>query len=171
MVRDRVIALCMVLACIGFVACAEEAPQEITETGADATEAPAEEMPEEDSDPGAGALNRQECLKVAEGMSGAMGGMGAGPNVDFDQAIEGIRRAGDFAPEEVRDDFDVFADAMAEYLTILQDANIDFNDPASFSTPAAQKAVKKATAVLQAPEVMQAQQNIDRAMTDLCGTG
>jgi hypothetical protein len=95
--------------------------------------------------------------------------MGAGADLDFDKAIAGLRRAGEAAPEAIRDDFVVFADAMAEYLTILRDGGIDFSDPSTFTTPKAQKAVKDATAVLEAPDVQEAQQNIDKGMSDVCG--
>ena len=173
MARNRLIALFMALACLGFVACAEEVPQEVVDTGGEAPETPVESQePAEDEGALEEAFDNKDCMKIAGAMSGVMGGMGAGGDIGnkFDEAISGLRRAGDFAPEEVQDDFAVFADAMAEYLTILKEAGIDFNNPGSFSTPEAQKAVQKATAVLEAPEVKEAQQNIDRVMTDLCGT-
>jgi hypothetical protein len=173
MARSRLLVLLVTIVCFGLFACGDSAPTSATDAGGDTTaeqpEAEPEEEPEEEDV--TGPFGKQDCLEVAEAMGGALGGMGSDPSVDFDKAIEGIRKAGDAAPEEIRDDFNVFADAMAEYLTILKDGGIDFSDPATFSTPKAQKAVKEATAVLEDPKVKEAQANIDKAMTDLCGPG
>ncbi|HYI43845.1 MAG TPA: hypothetical protein VE174_00085 [Actinomycetota bacterium] len=172
MARSRLLVLLVTIACFGLIACGDSTPTSATDAGGDTTEEQPEVETEEEPEAGMpGAFEKKDCLEVAEAMGGALGGMGADPSVDFDKAIEGIRRAGDAAPEEIRDDFNVFADAMAEYLTILKDGGIDFSDPATFSTPKAQKAVKEATAVLEDPKVKEAQANIDKAMTDLCGTG
>jgi hypothetical protein len=157
------------VACLAFVACGGSEPTSATDTGADTTEdQPSDEL----SDMGDAMPNgfaKKDCLDVANAMAGAATGMGANPDADFDRAIDSLHKAADEAPEELRGDFGIFADAMGKYLETLRDGGIDFSDPSTFTSPKAQQAVKEATAILQAPAVQKAQQNIDKKMKELCG--
>lgn len=169
MAPSRLVHLFLAVACVGFVACSSPQPQNASDTGSDATDDQAADDAMDEGDDVPEGFARKDCAELAKAMAGAAGaGMSGNMDIDFDKAIEGLRRAGDAAPEELRDDFTVFGDAMAEYFELLRDAGIDFNDPSSFSSPQAQKAVQKGTALLQDPKVEQARKNIDKGMREIC---
>ena len=169
MAPSRLVYLFLAVACVGFVACSSPQPQNASDTGSDATEDQASDDAVDQGDDVPEGFAQKDCLEVAKAMAGAAGGgMSGNMDADFDKAIEGLRRAGEAAPTELRDDFTVFGDAMAKYFELLQDAGIDFNDPSSFSSPQAQKAVKQGTALLEDPKVEQARKNIDEGMRKVC---
>ena len=66
-------------------------------------------------------------------------------------------------PSEIKDDFQVYADALAEYANNMKE--IDMND---LLDPSTQQKAEEAAAVLDTPEVTKAQENIEKYFDETC---
>jgi hypothetical protein len=78
-----------------------------------------------------------ECLAVAQAAAEAASAAGAAftPGGDLSQTETFFDGAIDAAPDEIKDDFEVLAQAFGDYAQAIQDAGADLSDPNSFTDP------------------------------------
>jgi hypothetical protein len=97
------------------------------------------------------------------------GGTGSAGD-DLEAAAEVFQNAAANAPSEIRADMQVLANAFAGFYAALEDAGVDFSNPASFATlsPDAQLRLQTALESLDSPELQQASDNLDAWFTENC---
>jgi hypothetical protein len=105
--------------------------------------------------------------------SGAFANPGAG-NVDDDleAAAQVFQNAAANAPDEIKADMQILADAFTGFYTALNDLGVDFSNPASFAAlDASQQAqLQAALESFSNPELEAASANLDAYFTEHCGS-
>jgi hypothetical protein len=89
---------------------------------------------------------------------GASFGMSESDIADMEQSMDELKAE---IPSEIEDDFNVFADALSEYASAMQGMNL--GDLMSGSSEA-----EDAAAILETPEVKEAQANIEAYFDENC---
>jgi hypothetical protein len=112
-----------------------------------------------------------ECADFAQSFAGAAAAVGSAftgaPGDDLSSVAEYFDAVADKVPEEIRDDFQVFADAYGEFAQALADADIDLSDP-SKADPEAMAQLQALGEAFSAPEVQQASENIQAYVDSNC---
>ena len=110
-------------------------------------------------------------LIASFGAIAAIGG-GGDPSADFDvnDAVEAFQNAADQAPDEIKADMQVMADAFADFSAAIEEVGVDLNDPASFaSLDAGQQAqLLAALQSFDSPELTEANANLTAYFTEHC---
>jgi hypothetical protein len=137
-------------------------------TGTDETttdETTTDETTTDDLDDGSG-LASGDCRELVDASS-ALGQAFAAPGSDVDES-EAFDELADRVPDEIRDDYEVLADAYRSYADALQDIDIGAGE-----TPSAEalQALQQALASVDQQAVTQATQNISTWVTANCPTG
>ena len=91
---------------------------------------------------------------------------GGGTPEDAAESLDAVAEA---APDEIKDDFAVLADAYGDFAQSLADAGIDFEDPSSFGTPEAIAALQSLGERFNEAEVEQASDEIEAWFESNCG--
>jgi hypothetical protein len=114
-----------------------------------------------------------ECAGFAEAFANANNASSSafsGEDADLEQAAEFFDEVAEEAPEEIRGDFEVFAEAYAEFVQAMADADIDFSDPESIEAADMEEFAELGEA-FSSPEVQEASNNIQAYMTENCSGG
>jgi hypothetical protein len=106
-------------------------------------------------------LNDEYTEAMAEAGE-AMGSIGTGEDADYGALEDFFNAFADEAPDEVADDFRVYADFWGDYAELF--ADIDFSDPDTFQDPD----VLAAFDDLDSEALEEAQANIDAWITENC---
>jgi len=93
------------------------------------------------------SLTSAQCLSAAHAMavaaSGAAG-FGSSGSQNPDEAVETLRRVAGAAPDAIKTDVELVADATRDFYDALKAAGVDFSNPSTFQDP--QKAAAAGTA-------------------------
>jgi hypothetical protein len=105
----------------------------------------------------------EDCRELADASS-AVGQLFAAPGSELDES-EAFEQFADRVPDEIRDDYQVLADAFAEYREALADLDIGQGE-----TPSAEdvQAIVQALSSIDQPAVSAATQNISAWVTENC---
>jgi hypothetical protein len=145
----------------------------LTETTTDETatdETATEETTTEETDTGdLGDFASGECLELAQAgqaLGAALGATGTGD--DLSAQSEAFQDFVDKAPEEIRADVQILADAFAKYADALGDIDIEPGE-----TPSQEQALKLAQALgsLDQAEVTAASERVTAWTTENCSSG
>jgi len=169
----RLLMVLFALALTAFVACGggndEPSVDDVEDAVEDAQENAGDVADDvEDAVDDAGGIPNEDCLDAALALSNAAGGALTGDPGDVDASIDALRRMGDAAPDDLQDDFETLADALERYFKRLQDAGVDFSDPATFSDPEVAAELAEAAEELAGAE--EASTSISGYMGELCDT-
>ena len=136
---------------------AATAEADTAESETEAAETQAEEEPDFSN-----AANCKEFTELGQKVSAALGG---GGNVDADETKELLNEFADEAPEEIRDDFKVIADAYSKIADALEDLQLDPGE-----TPNAEDALKlqEIAGEIDQAELTEANTNITTWVTENC---
>ena len=104
-----------------------------------------------------------DCLEAVQAYSAALAAAGAAG--DTDQSLEVFQEFADRAPEEIRDDFQVLAQAYAAYVAVLGDLDLQAGE-----TPSAEQLqqLQEATASFDDPEVAAANERVSAWADENC---
>jgi hypothetical protein len=110
-------------------------------------------------------------LIASFGTIAAIGG-GGDPSADFDinDAVEAFQNAADQAPDEIKADMQIMADAFADFSAAIEEVGVDLNDPASFATLDAEQQAQLLEALesFDNPELTEASANLSAYFTEHC---
>jgi hypothetical protein len=110
-------------------------------------------------------------LLASFGAISAIGG-GGDPSADFDvnDAVEAFQNAADQAPDEIKADMQVMADAFADFSAAIEDVGVDLNDPASFAALNAEQQAQLLEALqsFDSPALTEANANLTAYFTENC---
>jgi hypothetical protein len=114
-----------------------------------------------------GGFPTAQCLDivfaVAEAMS--LGAMSAGDPFEVVRSLEAVAAV---VPPAVAADVQLLAGAYAAYMTALEDAGVDFEDPAWYASPEAQQQIQAATAAFEASGAIEAAERIGDYIDEVC---
>lgn len=126
------------------------------------------------SDDGNGvAAFTEDCAELTQAFAGAYASIGAGfggAGSELDDAAEYFEKVADNLPKEIRADFQLFAEAYAEFAKAMADADIDMSNPASMD-PEQMEKLQKIGESLEGPEIEEASANVQAYLETECGTG
>jgi hypothetical protein len=120
-----------------------------------------------DSDIPDGVFDSQECAEMAVAFSGLSGAFAAGSEGEVEEMEAFFEDAVDNVPDDLRDDFEVYARTIGDYIQILRDAGFedgDFNP----NDPAALAVITQAMAALSTPEMQAAGESISAFFANNC---
>ncbi len=107
--------------------------------------------------------NCPELMALLRDASAAasMGGA-AGPGSPFEYSAGYFQELADRAPAEIKEDMEIFATALEGFYQAVGETGLDFTDPASIASmdPADLEKLEQAAAVMDTPEVEEANNNI-----------
>lgn len=113
-----------------------------------------------------------DCSDAVNAFTEAVTSVGAafvpGQEADLSDAATYLDEVADAAPDEISGDFQILADAFAEFAQALEDAGIDFSDPATFQDPEAIAALEQVDDAFDDAAVSEASDNIDAWFQDNC---
>jgi hypothetical protein len=117
-----------------------------------------------------GMFGAGECAEVIAAMAAASSGISAamtGSDSDLEQSIEAMQAFAAEAPEEIREDFQMLAEAYARIGQALADSGYD---PASGQPPSAEvmAALQEAGDELNSPELQEASERISAYFAAEC---
>jgi hypothetical protein len=117
-----------------------------------------------------GIFDAAECAEVVTAMAAATSGITAamsGSGGDLEQSIEAMQAFAAEAPEEIREDFQLLAEAYARMAQVLADSGYD---PASGQPPSAEvmAALQEAGDELNSPELQEASERISAYFAAEC---
>jgi hypothetical protein len=158
--------------CLGLVACGGDDGDNASEGDGDVTTTTTEAT---GSDTDTTELDlgdfTGECAEFAQAFAGAGAAIGSAfsgtGDDDLGSVAEYFDTVAEKVPEEIRDDFQVFADAYGEFAQALADADIDLSDP-SKADPEAMAQLEALGEAFSAPEVQQASENIQAYVDSNC---
>lgn len=101
------------------------------------------------------------------GASAAVGSAFGGADADLKEAAEYFERVADKLPKEIRADFQIFAEAYADFAKAMAEANIDFSNPASMN-PEALAELEKLSKAFEDSEVQEASERIEAYIDANC---
>ncbi|HLT17604.1 MAG TPA: hypothetical protein VK007_12960 [Acidimicrobiales bacterium] len=116
-----------------------------------------------------------ECMAFAQAMmvvGAPMASMFGGGDMEaeIEQAGEYFAEVAKNVPAELKEDFDVLAEAFEAFAKGLADAGIDFEDPATFTNPDAMAKLEPAMKALESPRFEAAGENIERWLDENCSS-
>jgi hypothetical protein len=114
-----------------------------------------------------------ECAGFAEAFANANNASSSafsGEDADLEEAAEFFDEVAEEAPEEIRGDFEVFAEAYTAFVQAMADADIDFSDPESIEAADMEEFAALGEA-FSSPEVQEASNNIQAYMAENCSAG
>lgn len=123
---------------------------------------------------GLGAFAGEECLAFTNAIleaSSSVGNVFTGQTDDLESVAAYFSEVADNLPAEIRDDFRTFAGAYETFAAAVADADIDFEDPSTFSDPAVMQRLTPAMEAFDSAEVQQASENIERWLDETCSEG
>jgi hypothetical protein len=141
------------------------------DSAATTTEAPADNN-DDTGDTGDGdvdlpsGFSSEDCEQFAEALSGAAAALTGA--TDYSELAGFYEEVADRVPEEIRDDFDVVAEAVRDFAEAAEDAGIDFTDPETL-TPAALQQVAEESERFNEGEFQEASENLDEWRAENCG--
>jgi len=106
-------------------------------------------------------------LEASSGLGSVMSGTG---DTDFSEVAAYFSEVADELPDEISGDFEIFAQAYAEFGQALEDAGIDLSDM-STADPATLEALTPALEAFDDPAVTEASENISAWMDANCEAG
>jgi len=112
-----------------------------------------------------------DCQDALEAMAGAAGGMTnafSGEVDSLEDAVEAMEDYADDAPEEIRDDFRLVADAYAEVVEIIVDSEVDLSG-SEVPDEETMAALEEATSGLDSEELEAAAARIQEYFQEECG--
>jgi hypothetical protein len=114
-----------------------------------------------------------ECAGLAEAFANANNASSSaftGEDADLEQAAEFFDEAAENAPDEIRGDFEVFAEAYGDFVRAMAESDIDFSDPESIEAADMEEFAAIGEA-FSSPEVQEASNNIQTYMAENCSAG
>ena len=133
-------------------------------SGGSSSGSPADDI--RDAIPGVVGDEAQACLEIGlayASLSLSMLGTAFGADqADVDEMTQQLADLRAEVPAEIRDDFEVFSQAMSEFGSVMTDAGGNLFDPAT------QQALEDASQALETPEVKEAQANIEAYLEANC---
>lgn len=112
-------------------------------------------------------FTNEECYQVAFAWSQAAS-LGFGGAGSIDDSVEALDDLAEVTPPEIAADFALYTQALVAYSQALADAGIDFNDPATMSTPEAAAAMAAAAEAFDDPEVQDSAERISDYLDTQC---
>jgi hypothetical protein len=120
------------------------------------------------ADEGNGGLPSGDCLSLSTTLSQASM-LGLNPtSEDPGDTVQALQNMADAAPAEIADDLETLAAAYGDFLAALEEAGVDFADPTTYSSPAAQAALATASQALDTAGVAEASANISAYIDSVC---
>lgn len=169
--RFRVFSLLIALV---LAACGGSGTPDADDLGTDdqtttttATTASVEDDDETGNDTTTG-LPSGQCISLSMALSQAAGLGMLGQGGEPGDAADSLMALAEAAPAELADDFEVMAAAFAEFAATLEDAGVDFNDPATLSSSEGQAAIIAAGEAFSSPEVQEASENMSAYLEEVC---
>ena len=178
--RRSAVLIALVLSLVGCGGSDGQADETATTTTAPTTSesttttsAPVTTTEEASGDDALSAVNCPEFVAWASDAAAATQAAfgGGGTNADgLAFSADYFQAFADRAPDEIRDDMQVFADAFREFFAALDELDIDFTDPSSMAAldAAAIEKLEAATAMMDTAEVRQAGENIEKFFEREC---
>jgi hypothetical protein len=157
-----------------LAACGGSATPDVDDSGdgddqATTTTTSADVDADDDSDTGqTTGLPTGECLSIGMALSQAASMGMLGQTGDVTDSADALAAMSGAAPAEIADDFEVLAEAYSAFAAALEDAGVDFNDPASLSSPEAQAALATAGEAFASADVEEASANVSEYMEEVC---
>lgn len=116
------------------------------------------------------SLTADECLSSAAALSlAASGGFGQTGQIDQTRIDEAFERMSAVAPADIADDLAIIAAGLREFFSILEDENLDLDDPTALAAPEAAAAFERAGAALESAGFAEAAENVDAWFESACG--
>jgi hypothetical protein len=109
-----------------------------------------------------------ECRVFIEAAAAFAAAFGGGEDADFGDIGDAMREFADDAPDEIRGDVEVLAEAYTEFGEAVGD--VDFSDPDAFSDPEVQARFAEAGEIFNDPEVVEANENVTAFTEANCQT-
>lgn len=159
---------------VGLTACG--GGDDDAEAGTTTTEAATDDTTADDSgSDGADAsdLLGGDCAAFAEAFANAGEASGSalsGDDAGLEEAAAFFSEVADQVPDEIADDFEVFANAYAEFAQAMADADIDLSNP-SAADPEAMAELQTIMESFSSDEVQEASNNITAYMSEHCTAG
>jgi hypothetical protein len=175
MQRLGAVALAAVLG-LGLVACGDDGDDDAaTETTEDSGDETTTTASDDDTDDTADLGDfTGECAAFSQAFANAGTAIGSAFSGDASEEIEAVADYFDEVsselPEEIRDDFSVFADAYAEFARALAESDIDFSNPESVD-PEDMAELQALSQAFSSPEVQEASNNIQTYVAETCQAG
>ncbi len=173
MKKRSLVAIVLALVVLGAAACGGDEEPNVDDILNDAEQALEEGLEEaeeqaEDALDAAGGFDAAQCLELSTALAEAAGAA-VGTSTDPEAAVESLRNMAEVADGELGDDLALMADAMGDFFAALADAGIDITDPATYTSEEAVAALTEANEALESSGMQEASENINTAITDLCG--
>lgn len=115
-----------------------------------------------------------ECAAFVEAFGAAGASIGSafsgGSGDDLEEVASYFEEVADDVPEDIRADFEVFAEAYADFARALAESGVDFSDPQG-ADPEALAALQEVSEAFSAPEVQEASDNINAWVEANCTAG
>ena len=115
-----------------------------------------------------------ECAAFAEAFAGAGTAIGSAfsgtGGDDLEQVADYFSEVADRLPDEISDDFEVFAAAYSDFASAMAEADIDFSDPSSVD-PDKLSELESISEAFSSAEVQEASANIEAYISANCNGG
>ena len=120
---------------------------------------------------GSGAITSERCAEAVQAMSAAASAVPqslTGEAGDFDESLDQLEAFADAAPDEIRDDMQVIAEAYARVAEALEDAGID---PDSGEPPSPERIaeLQEIAEELDDEELQEASERVNTWFEEECG--
>jgi hypothetical protein len=109
-----------------------------------------------------------ECEVFVEAAAAFAAAFGGGEDADFGDIGAAMSDFADDAPDEIRDDVAILAEAYTEFGEAVGD--VDFSDPDAFSDPEVQARFAEAGEIFNDPAVVEANENVTAFTEANCQT-
>lgn len=157
---------------LGMTACGDDGGEDASDQVEETTTA--KDSGSDSVDPGNFDFSG-ECADFVEafGNAGAAVGSafgGGGSSDDLAQVADYFEEIASNVPEDIRGDFEVFAEAYSDFAQALADSGIDLSD-ASTANPEDLAALQAVMEAFSAPEVQEASDNISAWVEESCSAG
>jgi len=107
-----------------------------------------------------------ECAFMVEAAAAFGAAFTGAGDQSFDDVAAGFGELADEAPDELRDDIEVLAEAFQEFADLIGD--VDLSDPNAFQDPEVQAAFAEAGEIFDSPEVTEANENFTAFVEENC---
>jgi hypothetical protein len=109
-----------------------------------------------------------EALVASAGVGNPFAGGGGVPGTEFD--AEDFQRLADAAPNEIKPDMQVIAGVLTEFFGVMEDLEVDFSNPLSFTTlsEAELARLEEAASKMDTPEVTAASERLEAYFGEHC---
>lgn len=116
----------------------------------------------------------KECAELTQVFAGAYASIGAGlggaAGNELEDAAEYFENVADNLPKDIRADFQLFAEAYAEFARGMAELDIDLSNPASMD-PEQMAKLQELGESLEGPEIEEASANVEAYLEAKCGSG